>query len=285
MLSIAKAAKGPISSAFWTRQVDTTIPRVISSLRGVGGKSVMKSKIIRSALAGALALSANAGSSGYASNIDTTAVVLGDFMPFGAANPDVGNFGIATFGQTFIAPDPNLVSFSLYLENRPFGSSGSLDLRGYIGTWVEDPGRVHVGSILYESATQTMNAAGTLQKFTFFPNLILTPGNNYVAFLSISNLPPQHGDLLYGDLFGMPWAGDPYSDGMFVQIANYNSPDWWLTGYWSSCLCVTPEDVWFQATFDSATPLPAALPLFAGGLGLIGLLTRRRKQRHDAALS
>lgn len=34
----------------------------------------------------------------------------------------------------------------------------------------------------------------------------------------------------------------------------------------------------------SATPLPTALPLFAGGLGLIGLLTRRRKQRHAAQL-
>jgi hypothetical protein len=28
----------------------------------------------------------------------------------------------------------------------------------------------------------------------------------------------------------------------------------------------------------SATPLPATLPLFAGGLGLVGLLSRRRKQ-------
>jgi len=33
----------------------------------------------------------------------------------------------------------------------------------------------------------------------------------------------------------------------------------------------------------AATPLPAALPLFAGGIGLIGLLARRRKRKALAA--
>jgi hypothetical protein len=32
----------------------------------------------------------------------------------------------------------------------------------------------------------------------------------------------------------------------------------------------------------ATTPLPAALPLFAGGLGAIGLLARRRKQKREA---
>ena len=32
-------------------------------------------------------------------------------------------------------------------------------------------------------------------------------------------------------------------------------------------------------TNAAATPLPAALPLFAGGLGVIGLLARRRKRK------
>ena len=35
----------------------------------------------------------------------------------------------------------------------------------------------------------------------------------------------------------------------------------------------------------SITPLPAALPLFAGGLGLIGFITRRRKRNGAAASS
>jgi hypothetical protein len=36
------------------------------------------------------------------------------------------------------------------------------------------------------------------------------------------------------------------------------------------------------ATIASTTPLPAALPLFAGGLGLLGMFARRRKQKASA---
>ena len=33
----------------------------------------------------------------------------------------------------------------------------------------------------------------------------------------------------------------------------------------------------------ATTPLPAALPLFAGGLGVLGLLARRRKKKAAVA--
>jgi len=61
----------------------------------------------------------------------------------------------------------------------------------------------------------------------------------------------------------------------FVSEANTGG---WCVGYGSN-LC-TPEsnaDAGLNGSF-SATPLPATLPLFAGGLGFVGYLTRRRKR-------
>jgi hypothetical protein len=40
----------------------------------------------------------------------------------------------------------------------------------------------------------------------------------------------------------------------------------------------------FEYSNVQFTPIPAALPLFAGGLGLMGLLGRRRKQKGLVAL-
>ncbi len=56
------------------------------------------------------------------------------------------------------------------------------------------------------------------------------------------------------------------------------STDGWCVGYSSSlCTPASNGDAGLDGSF-SATPLPAALPLFAGGLGFVGYLTRRRKQ-------
>lgn len=45
---------------------------------------------------------------------------------------------------------------------------------------------------------------------------------------------------------------------------------------------VTEPGDWIRVVTVSAVPLPAALPLFAGGLGLMGLLGWRRKQKSVA---
>jgi hypothetical protein len=43
------------------------------------------------------------------------------------------------------------------------------------------------------------------------------------------------------------------------------------------------DDVSVVRQSESVTPLPAALPLFAGGLGVVGLLARRRKRNNATA--
>jgi hypothetical protein len=61
------------------------------------------------------------------------------------------------------------------------------------------------------------------------------------------------------------------SDGNTVDITFYNAQDW----------SITPEVVLGVNDPPAPTPLPAALPLFAGGLGLIGLIARRRKRKPE----
>jgi hypothetical protein len=41
----------------------------------------------------------------------------------------------------------------------------------------------------------------------------------------------------------------------------------------------------WDITIQAATPLPAALPLFATGLGVMGFLARRRKRKGSAAVA
>jgi hypothetical protein len=63
--------------------------------------------------------------------------------------------------------------------------------------------------------------------------------------------------------------GTTWADAAAVLIANSNG--WEAADNMSGA----PQDLGFLA----ATPLPAALPLFAGGLGVMGLLGRRKKRK------
>jgi hypothetical protein len=47
----------------------------------------------------------------------------------------------------------------------------------------------------------------------------------------------------------------------------------------------TTADPYYAVAFSTATPLPATLPLFAGGLGFVGYLAKRRKRNAKQALA
>ncbi len=197
-------------------------------------------------------------------SINTTTTDVGSIAAFGA--PDT-----ATYGQTFTVagPDTQLDSFSLYLRERQLGA-GTLDLRGYIGSWNGS----RATNILFESITQTMNAAGNLQEFNFSSlALNLNAGQRYVAFLSISNLPSQANST-----FMMPFGSTLNADGLTFINSGTNfgaltSSNWSVS---------RTKDFWFKAELSDpnspVVPEPSTMLLFGSGIaGLLGWQYRKKR--------
>ena len=117
-------------------------------------------------------------------------------------------------------------------------------------------------SFLYNGGGGT-NGVGATTQISFLISGILS-GNVSTAALNVYN--------------GSPWQSYSY---VFTPITSANVT-----------LSFLPNGVWFGGFIDdvsvasaSPTPLPAALPLFASGLGAMAFLARRRKQKNAAALA
>jgi hypothetical protein len=193
--------------------------------------------------------------------------------PFGFGPPGVS---VTAFGQFVTAPITGVFqSMTFYLNyvggsNLPGTTAGPLTYTEYVYAW--DPVAEHaVGSALYTSSLQTLaNTGGAFVPITFNPNVAVTAGNDYVAFLfANSGNYAEWGMLFSGDggyPAGLVW--DPVGTN-FSLLTSSN----WVFVNWQSA---------FTAEFSSTTPLPAALPLFATGLAGLGLLGWRRKRKAQA---
>jgi hypothetical protein len=184
-----------------------------------------------------------------------------------AAQP-FGNPNTATYGQTFALPagDGVLTSWTFSLEE----TSSAYPIQFGVGLWDTANSRMAAAPFYLSSPIDTVVGDAA---YTFLPNLTLTPGQEYVAFLTITNTPGVGTSQ-------MPLAGNNlYTGGSFFFLNNGTDPSLWTTQGWQT---FTDSDAAFTAQFDPATPVDGAIPepgtltLFGtGALGMIASLRRK----------
>lgn len=166
-----------------------------------------------------------------------------------------------TFGQSFqvTGPDTRLDSFTF--KYGPV-SGGSVDVVFRLFQW---DGFDRVGSELFSSAATTLSGS-IWDTETWNVNTNLVSGLSYIAYLDTSglgNTASQNTGFSVASVGG--YAGGTFQ---WERTANDNS--------WN----INNRDSEFRAEFSSVSvvPLPAALPLLAGGLSVLGFAGWRRKR-------
>jgi hypothetical protein len=190
-----------------------------------------------------------------------------DNTPGGISNYSGVEFGLpggsTSFGQTFVAGGSTMNNFSLFLGNRSEGN-GSLDLRGYVGTWTGDK----LGSLLYTSGTRSVNNDNLVEFVFDTGGITVTQGVTYVAFISISELSRQPKSKYYMPIANTNIAGNFVYNRSALDFGNLYTQAWIPT--------TDTSDAYFKAGFG-AVPEPTSWALMICGFGLAGAALRRRR--------
>lgn len=186
------------------------------------------------------------------------------------------DFYASAVGQTFLAPsyDARITGFSFYMGYFPYFPPFDQDTQFYAYLMGWDG--VAPTDLLYRSPIQPGETGTTLVRrdFQISTPLFLSPGSQYLAFLSTLEADPFLGYLAYQNV-GLV-ATDPYAQGMLVQ---HMAPDF-------ATLTSTPwmpdatADLAFEARFQPTGTVPepgSGLLLATGLLGLAGVLWCRRR--------
>jgi hypothetical protein len=184
---------------------------------------------------------------------------------------EIHNFGwpnTATYGQIFTAPvtDNNLDSWTFNLRK---DGGNNCNFQFFVMGW---NGSTATGSILYQSATAVVTST-SFQAFTFLPNLTLTPGGSYVAFINESGLNGTTASSI--QMQGS--SANSYAGGDFRYLNNGDTFGQVSSSAWST---YSVPDMTFTAVFSS---VPEPTTFIAGALlalpfGLQGIRFLRNRK-------
>src|SRR6476660_9667340 len=195
--------------------------------------------------------------------------------------------GAATLNLSVTADN----AFSIYLSSNDaiLGTPIGTSVGGPAGQWAQsfnyaatlsDPNYfIHVVGTNYNSANGLFDGAGTTNGSAPNPNAFLgqfsITGGGYVfannttvthPSAAVQNFGQNGGNNIWGDAIGGPVPG----------ISNQA---FWIWSNPDNANYADLSTAIFSTEAPVITPLPAAFPLFAGGLGVLGLLARRKKRK------
>ena len=190
-------------------------------------------------------------------------------------NDLLGFFGepdSSTFGQTLTAP-ANATTLNTFKFSVVQDTPDAVDFRFFVMAW---DGTKATGSILFQSAVQQTTTQGSAEIFSFSPNVPVTAGQGYVAFINNSGLQataPDNGALK----IAARTDTDAYTGGAFVFQNNgtdflaLTDTDWIETS-------TVAYDIAFAADFTVVPETGTLLPLFALSSAMGLALARKRRK-------
>lgn len=196
-----------------------------------------------------------------------------------------GNPNTSTYGETFISPTDNVLNdFTFYVKP---DQGASLSVKGYVYQWTGSllggGGGGAVGSSLFASASSMIiNDSSMFNAVTVNTGgVTLTPGSQYVAFLTVSN-PTDYASTTGTSVWGNTAYSHVSNDGGggFVfynngnNFSNLNTVAWDNFGDFG--------DLAWKANFsknNADVPEPGSIASMLGiGIFGVGMVRRRRSK-------